>query len=124
MSEKKRKPRRPARPHGPDVPPPSPDAGLFDPSLNFRKVTVNGVRRWMWETGGGHGLLVPDDSDRVIEQSDGTGRCIVPLAGFTCGVLYLQGDRARFGSTPDGRMFQFTLVEGWAEPAVEGPADE
>lgn len=78
----------------------------------FDKVTVNGVHRWMWRTPGSHGILVPRDSDKVTETPDGRGMVIVPLIGFTVGVLNLNGDT---GSDEKGKMFRYTLAEGWTD---------
>jgi hypothetical protein len=83
----------------------------FDDVL-FDKVTVNGVHRWIWRTPGSHGILVPRDSDKVVETPEGRGMVTVPLPGFTVGVLNLNGE---FGSDVNGKMFRYTLAEGWTD---------
>lgn len=91
-------------------PHPKPKPSDADDAL-FDKVTVNGTPRWMWRTPGGHGILVPKH-EAVVETPDGRGHCTVALPGFTVGVLNLTGE---FGTDPFGRMFKYTLVEGWPD---------
>jgi hypothetical protein len=89
---------------GPTVPPPR------IPDATFRPVTVNDTPHWMWETEGGHGILVPRDSVAIQAQPDGTGTAVLPLTGHTFGVLNL---RDQTGTDARGWLFPYTLTEGW-----------